>query len=124
MLHKQSQIEPNRVTLYHTVDVGEYFERNLFSCQILFRSIFDSFSNRIAAISEPFHQISLQLSMINSNRQIACLYLMSAPAPFFISFVFFHLFSLSLFCECVVTTVKYQKSLILLLLFFWNFRTV
>lgn len=89
MLHKQSQIEPNRVTLYHTVDVGEYFERNLFSCQILFRSIFDSFSNRIAAISEPFHQISLQLSMINSNRQIACLYLMSAPAPFFISFVFF-----------------------------------
>lgn len=116
-----NRIEPNRVTLYHS-RCRWIFSKEFVQLPNIVCSIFDSFSNRIVAISEPFHQISLQLSMININWQIACLYLMSAPAPFFISFVFFYLFFLSLFCEFVVTIVKYQKCLILLLFFFWNFE--
>lgn len=104
-----NRIEPNRVTLYHS-RCRWIFSKEFVQLPNIVCSIFDSFSNRIVAISEPFHQISLQLSMININWQIACLYLMSAPAPFFISFVFFLPFFLYLCSVSVLLPLLSTKS--------------
>lgn len=119
MLHKQSQIEPNRVTLYHT-RCRWIFSKEFVQLPNIVCSICDSFSNRTVAISEPFHQISLQLSMININWQIACLYLMSAPAPFFISFVFFTFFLYLRSVSVLLPLLSTKSDFVVVFLEFWT----